>query len=119
AQNYPPRNNLITHCTGQLPFLANGGAIYGGVSNRIEDCLFQDLPYGCGILLSTTFPVGTNVFSGTTTVQRCELLRCGGFDPGYGWRAALQLCLDHYPSGISNVYLNSLNISNSISDGLS
>jgi hypothetical protein len=119
TQNYPPGLNAITHCTGQMPFLANGGAIYGGMSNRIEDCLFQDLPYGCGILLSTTFPVGTNVFAGTTVAQRCDLFRCGGYDEGYGWRAALQLCLDNYASGISNVQLGNLNISNSISDGLS
>jgi hypothetical protein len=119
TQSYLPGFNAITHCTGQVPFLANGGAIYGGTSNRIEDCLFQDLPYGCGILFSTTFPVATNVFAGTTVAQRCDLFRCGGYDDGYGWRAALQLCLDTYPSGISNVQLTQLNISNSISDGLS
>jgi hypothetical protein len=77
------------------------------------------MPYGCGVLFSTTFPVGTNVFAGTTTAQRCELFRCGGYDDGYGWRASLQLCLDTYASGISNVLLSNLNISNSISDGLS
>jgi hypothetical protein len=119
TQSYALGQNVVTHCTGQLPFLANGGAIYGGASNRIEDCLFQDMPYGCGILLSTTFPVGANAFSGTTTVQRCDLIRCGGYDEGYGWRAALQFCLDHYASGITNVALNNLNISNSVSDGLS
>lgn len=119
GQNYAPGLNVITHCSGQVPFLANGGAIYGGTSNRIEDCLFQDLPYGCGVLLSTTFPVGANVFAGTTTVQQCDLFRCGGYDEGYGWRAALQICLDSFASGISNVQLSSLNISNSISDGLS
>ena len=47
---------MIRHCTGQLPFLANGGAIYGGADNRIEDCLFTDISAGCGILISTTFP---------------------------------------------------------------
>jgi len=119
TQNYPPGLNVITHCTGQGPFLANGSAIYGGTSNRLEDCLFQDIPYGCGILFSTTFPVGTNVFAGTTVAQRCDLFRCGGYDDGYGWRAALQLCLDNYASGISNVQLSNLNISNSISDGMS
>ena len=117
GQNYAPGLNVITHCTAQLPFLANGGAIYGGVSNRIEDCLFQDLPYGCGILISTTFPVGNNGFSGTTVAQRCDLNRCGGYDPGWTWRAALQLCLDN--SSLSGVNLNNLNITNSISDGLS
>ena len=119
TQNYLPGLNVITHCTGQLPFLANGGAIYGGAGNRIEDCLFQDIPCGCGILFSTTFPVGTNIFAGTTIAQRCDLLRCGGYDGGYGWRAALQLCLDTSTNGIPSVYLNNLNISNSISDGLS
>jgi hypothetical protein len=119
AQTYAPGFNVITHCTGQTPFLANGGAIYGGAGNRIEDCLFQDMPYGCGILLSTTFPVGTNVFAGTTVAQRSDLVRCGGYDEGYGWRAALQVCLDNYASGISNVVLGNLKISNSISDGLS
>jgi len=89
SQTFSPGLNVITHCTGELPFLANGGAIYGGVSNRIEDCLFQDIPYGCGILISTTFPVGGNIFSGTTFAQRCDVIRCGGFDPGYQWRAAV------------------------------
>ena len=117
GQNYAPGLNVITHCTGQMPFLANGGAIYGGESNRIEDCLFQDMPYGCGILVSTTFPVGNNTFSGTTVVQRCDLNRCGGYDPGWTWRAALQLCLDN--KSLSGINLNNLNITNSISDGLS
>jgi hypothetical protein len=116
-QTYAPGSNLITHCTGELPFLANGGAIYGGTGNRIEDCLFQDLTYGCGVLISTTFPVGANVFSGTNVVQNCDLIRCGGYDIGFGWRAALQLCMDPY--GISGIELSNLNIVDSISDGLS
>ena len=119
GQTYTPGLNVITHCTGQTPFLANGGAIYGGASNCIEDCQFQDITYGCGILISTTFPVGANTFSGTTVAQRCDLIRCGGYDPGYQWRAALQLCLDTYSGGISGVNLNNLNITNSISDGMS
>jgi hypothetical protein len=123
GQNYTPGLNVITHCTAQVPFLANGGAIYGGESNRIEDCLFQDMPYGCGILISTTFPVGNNTFSGTAVAQRCDLNRCGGYDPG-GWRAALQLCVDNQNVtgahlNLSGVNLNNLNITNSISDGMS
>jgi hypothetical protein len=117
GQTYAPGLNVITHCTGQLPFLANGGGLYGGDSNRIEDSLFQDLPYGCGILISTTFAVGNNNFAGTTIAQRCDLNRCGGFDPGWTWRAALQVCLDH--KSLTGLNLNNLNISNSISDGLS
>jgi len=119
GQTYTPGFNVITHCTALVPFLANGGAIYGGASNRIEDCAFSDITYGCGILVSTTFPVGGNTFSGTTVVQRCDLIRCGGYDPGYQWRAALQLCLDTYSGGISGLNLNNLNITDSISDGMS
>jgi hypothetical protein len=113
SQTYSPGLNVITHCTGQTPFLANGGAIYGGVSNRMEDCVFQDIPYDCGILISTTFPVGGNVFSGITVAQRCDLIRCGGTGMGAG----LQICLQG--GGISGVNLNNLNITNSASDGLS
>ena len=32
AQAYVPGLNVITHCTAQTAFLANGGAIYGGDS---------------------------------------------------------------------------------------
>ena len=119
SQTFTPGLNVITRCTGRTPFLANGGAIYGAISNRIEDCLFQDITYGCGILISTTFPVGGNIFSGTTVAQRCDLIRCGGYDIGYQWRAALQLCLDTYSNGITGVNLNNLNITDSISDGMS
>jgi hypothetical protein len=115
--NYTPANNVITHCTGQLPFLANGGAIYGGANNRIEDSLFEDFPYGCGILFSTTFPVSF-AFSGTNIAQRCDLIRCGGYDYGYGWRSAVQIVMDNY-SGISGVNLSNLNIIDSISSGFS
>lgn len=114
--NYTPGNNVITHCTGQLPFLANGGAVYGGANNRIEDSLFSDLPYGCGILFSTTFPVSFT-FSGTNIAQRCDVIRCGGYDPGYGWRSAVQIVMDNY-NGISGINLNNLNILDSVSSGL-
>jgi hypothetical protein len=116
-QAYSPGSNVITHCTGQLPFLANGGAIYGGPGNVIEDCLFQDFTYGCGVLISTTFPVGANLFSATNVVQRCDLIRCGGYDPGWGWRGALELCINPY--SITGIQMSDLNIVDSVSDGLS
>jgi hypothetical protein len=114
TQTYAPGLNVITHCTAQTPFLANGGAIYGGESNRIEDCLFQDIPYQSGVLLSTTFPVSSN-FSGTTVVQRCNINRSGGTptDPSGG----LQICLQY--RGISGLDLNDLNIANNVDYGLS
>ncbi|MDB6165267.1 MAG: parallel beta-helix repeat [Lacunisphaera sp.] len=118
----PPGNNVIRHCTGQLPFLANGGAIYGGASNRIEDCLFTDISAGCGILISTTFPTSDeqrkidNNFSGTTVVQNCLLLRCGGYDHDWAWRGAMQICLDR--RSISGLTIREVHIQDSFSDGL-
>ena len=118
-----PGSNVFRHCTGQLPFLANGGAIYGGANNRIEDCLFTDISPGCGILLSTTFPTADdsgnidNNFSGTTVVRNCDLIRCGGFDHDWAWRAAFQLCLDR--RSISGVVICNVNIQDSLSDGFS
>ncbi len=110
--SYSPGFNVITHCTGQVPDLANGGAIYGAVSNRIEDCTFTDIPYGCGILIAGTFTPDI-AFSGTTVAQRCNLTRCGGYDPGWQWRGAVTLCPQHL--NITNVNLNHLNITNSLS----
>jgi hypothetical protein len=122
-QKYAPGLNVIRHCTAQLPFLANGAAIYGGESNRIEDCLFSDISPGCAILISTTFPTADakkhidNNFSGITVVRDCDLIRSGGYDHLMAWRAALQFCLDR--RSISGVDIHDLNIKDSISDGLS
>ncbi|HXR49294.1 MAG TPA: glycosyl hydrolase family 28-related protein [Candidatus Limnocylindrales bacterium] len=114
--------NVFTHCTGQLAFLANGGAIYGAVSNRIEDCAFTDMPYGCGIYIAGTFAIGSgNGFSGITVVQRCDLTRCGGCDPnGWSWRAALTIAPGSGGTfqNITNVNINHINITNSLCYGV-
>ena len=122
-QSVAPGSNVFRHCTGELPFLANGGAIYGGANNCIEDCLFKDISPGCGILISSTFPTADdsgkidNNFSGTTVVRNCNLVRCGGFDHDWAWRAAFQLCLDR--RSISGVEISNVNITDSLSDGFS
>ena len=122
-QTYTPGGNVFTFCSGGLNFLANGGSLYGATNNVIQNCLFQDTTYGCGVLISTTFSITnyfnglvTNSFGGNTVVQNCEILRCGGEDPGFGWRGAVQLCLQNY--SITGINLLNLNITNSASDGL-
>ncbi|HUO97315.1 MAG TPA: glycosyl hydrolase family 28-related protein [Rhizomicrobium sp.] len=115
-----PGDNVISCCTAETPFLAQGGAIYGGAGNRIEDCLFRDIASGCGILISTTFPTTDgkidNNFSGTTVVKNCELIRCGGYDQGWMWRAALQICL--HRRDISGLAISDVTIRDSLSDGI-
>lgn len=123
VQRSDPGRNVIRHCTGQLPFLANGGALYGGADNRIEDCRFEDITAGCGILISTTFLTSDegrkidNNFSGTTVVRDCDLIRCGGYDHDWAWRAALQFCLDR--RRIPRVAIRGVTIRDSFSDGIS
>jgi hypothetical protein len=122
VQATKPGHNIIRHCTGQLPFLANGGAIYGGESNRISDCLFTDITAGCGVLISSTFPTTDeakhidNNFSGETLVEHCELLRCGGYDHDWTWRGSLQICLHQH--SISGVTIRDVAIDKSFSDGV-
>ncbi len=117
-----PGNNVIRHCTGQLPFLANGAAVYGGHSNRIEQCAFTDITAGCGILISSTFPTADpatgvdNNFSGITAISGCELLRCGGWDHAWGYRGSVQICLDR--RSISGLRIDRLSIIDSLSDGI-
>ena len=120
-QTYTPGHNVVKHCTGVCPFLANGCAIYGGDSNRVEDSKFVDDLAGCGILISTTFPTANdyfdNNFTGTTVVENCDVIRCGGFDLWRSWRAAVQLCVD--TRNISGVLIRNVNIRDSIADGFS
>ena len=116
-----PGANVIRRCTGQLTFLANGIAVYGGADNRVEDCLLTDIGTGCGILISTTFPTADeargidNNFSGTTTVRNCVLLRCGGWDHSWTWRGAFQICMDR--RSISGLVISDVEIRDSFSDG--
>lgn len=114
-----PGNNVIRRCTGQLPSLAQGASIYGGANNRIEDCLFTDIASGCGILISTTFEISNdkvdNNFSGTTVVENCVLQRCGGYDHGWTWRAAMQIAL--HRKSISGLRISDIRIEDSLSDG--
>ena len=113
-QLYVPGYNVFTHCTAQVPFFANGGGIYGGVSNRIENCFFQDIPYGAGILINGTYPVSSaNVITGQTVAQNTVLNRCGGYDPGWQWRGAL--ALDAESMILTNVLIHNVTISNSLS----
>jgi hypothetical protein len=122
-QQFPPGHNLIIHCSAQLPYLANGAAIYGGDGNRIKDCLFTDISQGSAILISTTFPTESkdksinNNFSGTTLIEGCDIKTSGGFDHEWGWRAAVEICLDK--RSIAGIEINNLNIENSLSNGLS
>ncbi|HXV00118.1 MAG TPA: glycosyl hydrolase family 28-related protein [Caulobacteraceae bacterium] len=119
----PPGRNVIRRCTAELPYLANGGAIYGGADNRIEDCRFSDISAGSGLLISSTFPTADEAwkidygFSGVTVARRCRLERCGGFDHDWAWRGAVQICVDK--RDISGVSLSGLDIRDSLSDGLS
>jgi len=121
-QVYSPGHNLIVNCTGQLPYLANGGAIYGGDSNVIKNCLFTDISQGSAILISTTFPTESkdksinNNFSGTTIIEDCDIKTSGGFDHEWDWRAAVEICLDK--RGITGLEIKNVNIQNSLSNGL-
>lgn len=114
-----PGGNIIRRCTGEMPWLAQGAAIYGGHANRIEDCRFTDIGSGCGILISTTFPTADdktdNNFSGTTVVENCVLQRCGGYDHGWTWRAALQIAL--HRKSIAGLLIRDLHIDDSLSEG--
>ncbi len=122
-QQFVPGNNLILHCTGQLPYLANGAAIYGGENNCIRDCSFTDISPGSAILISTTFPIGEkdnspdNNFSGRTVVDNCYIARSGGYDHEWGWRGAIEICLDK--RSISGVTISKVRIDSSLSNGLS
>jgi len=80
---YEPGNNRFVNCTAQLPFLAQGFAIYGGDGNTVENCVASDISYGAGIFASTTFQTEFG-FRGITTYRRIQINRCGDRDGAVG-----------------------------------
>ncbi|MFG1624904.1 CARDB domain-containing protein [Kribbella sp. NPDC049227] len=69
-------DNAFTNNTVQLPWRANGIAIYGGYGNKIENNLIYDTMNYPGIMLATDHdPLP---FSGQTLIANNALYRCGG-----------------------------------------
>ncbi|MFD3400415.1 CARDB domain-containing protein [Kribbella sp. NPDC058693] len=69
-------DNSFTNNTVQLPWRANGIAIYGGYGNNIQNNLIYDTMNYPGIMLATDHdPLP---FSGTTLIANNALYRCGG-----------------------------------------
>ncbi|MGB3439002.1 MAG: CARDB domain-containing protein [Actinophytocola sp.] len=69
-------DNVFTNNTIQLPWRANGIAIYGGYGNKIENNLIYDTMNYPGIMLATDHdPLP---FSGQTLIANNGLYRCGG-----------------------------------------
>jgi hypothetical protein len=69
-------DNQFVNNTVQLPWRANGIAIYGGYGNKIENNLIYDTMNYPGIMLATDHdPLP---FSGTTLITNNALYRCGG-----------------------------------------
>ncbi|MEH1098274.1 CARDB domain-containing protein [Micromonospora sp. CPCC 205561] len=69
-------DNRFLNNTIQLPWRANGIAIYGGYGNTIENNLIYDTMNYPGIMLATDH--SPLPFSGTTLIANNALHRCGG-----------------------------------------
>ncbi|WP_327010023.1 discoidin domain-containing protein [Dactylosporangium sp. NBC_01737] len=69
-------DNHFTNNTVQLPWRANGIAIYGGYGNGAENNLVSDTMNYPGIMLATDH--SPQPFSGTTVISNNGLYRCGG-----------------------------------------
>ncbi|MFI9455165.1 CARDB domain-containing protein [Amycolatopsis sp. NPDC052450] len=69
-------DNVFANNTIQLPWRANGIAIYGGYGNKIENNVVHDTMNYPGIMLATDHdPLP---FSGQTLIANNALYRCGG-----------------------------------------
>jgi uncharacterized repeat protein (TIGR01451 family) len=69
-------DNHFVNNTVQLPWRANGIAIYGGYGNTIENNLIYDTMNYPGIMLATDH--NPLPFSGQTLIANNALFRCGG-----------------------------------------
>jgi hypothetical protein len=83
AQTGQVRDSVFAFNTLSLPILANGAAIYGGTSNRIEDNLISDSVFtGSGLTVSSWHAAVP--FAGATVVQRNTLTRTGSHSLDWG-----------------------------------
>ena len=109
------RDNVFLNNTVQLPWRANGIAIYGGANNRIENNLVFDTMTFPGIMLATDH--APLPFSGTTTVANNGLFRCGGIFFGEAQKYG---AITIFPSGnpIPGVVIRDTDIFDSTYDGI-
>ena len=111
------RDSVFAFNTLTLPLLANGAAIYGGTSNRIEDNLITDIVFqGSGITVSTWHDAIP--FAGTTVVQRNTLTRAGSYS--LDWGSAIGAVWLYAPGNAINapVVLRDLEVVDSSYQGL-
>jgi hypothetical protein len=113
--NYPGcASNVIRNCTVELPWRANGLAIYGGKDNTIQDCVVRDTLTYAGVNISSTFR--PRPFAGQTLVDHVLIERCGGpFWSGQQFGAVWVMADD---SPITNVLFCNLEINDSTFSGI-
>ncbi|MEV6931234.1 CARDB domain-containing protein [Dactylosporangium sp. NPDC051485] len=108
-------DNHFTNNTVQLPWRANGIAIYGGYGNAIENNVVSDTMNYPGIMLATDHsPIA---FSGTTTIANNGLYRCGGVFWGEQQKFGA-ITLFAPSSDIVGVTIRDTDISDSTYDGI-
>jgi hypothetical protein len=101
-------SNAFKFNTVQAPWLANCFGVYGGSDTQIVDNICSDTVQYPGILIAQQFT--SNVFGGTTSIQRDSLIRDGGFDYGDG-QCALKFYAQQGP--ISGFLVKDLTIQDS------
>ncbi|MFI0030904.1 right-handed parallel beta-helix repeat-containing protein [Streptomyces albidoflavus] len=108
-------DNTFTHNTIQLPWRANGIAVYGGHGNTIENNLISDTMNYPGIMLATDHdPLP---FSGETLIANNGLYRTGGAF----WGEAQEFgAVTIFPAGqdITGVTIRDTDIEDSTYDGV-
>ncbi|NGN68774.1 hypothetical protein G5C51_33395 [Streptomyces sp. A7024] len=108
-------NNTFSNNTIQLPWRANGVAVYGGSNNKIQNNSISDTMNYPGIMLATDHD--PTPFGGTTTISGNELHRAGGAF----WNADQEfgaITLFAASSDIPGVTISDTVISDSTYDGI-
>jgi hypothetical protein len=106
-------SNAFHFNTVQAPWLANCFGVYGGSDTKIQDNICSDTIQFPGILIAQQFD--SNVFGGTTSIQRNSLIRDGGFDYGDG-QGALKFYAQQGP--MSGFLVTDMTISDSTYAGI-
>lgn len=108
------QGNSFINNTIQLPLLANGIAIYGGMNTTVTGNLIMDIvDNGAGISIGTDFSPPT--ITGDLNIYGNYLIRCGSWH--HDWRIGIGALWLHWPNSRGRVNTPKVNIkSNIISD---
>lgn len=109
--------NTVRNCRIEAPWRANCLAIYGGMDNTMTKITARDSLTYAGIMVSSEFE--PRPFTGTTTVEKINFERCGGWMWGRRPFGAIWVrCYNNAKNPVKGINFKDINITDAWTNGI-